>query len=190
MTNLVSRILLAILLIPLSAILYCCLGVVLSDRLRSEFAILWTHIFVGAFIVLYWLVLWHRSVLWTGWRKGMTLLAGVGCLAAGAVSGLFIIARIPYGREPAIFMGGLLAIVLWLVVSVLLWRETAAERAERIRQAGGEVLFCPRCGYNMTGLYESRCPECGTRLTLDQLYAAQRRPGLEETGVPGDQAAK
>jgi len=190
MTNLVSRILLAILLIPLSVILYVPLGVVLSERLPSEFAILWMHIFGGSFIVLYWLALWHRSVLWTGWRKGMTLLAGVGCLVAGAALGLYMSVMIPYGHEPAIFMGGLLVIVLWLVVSVLLWRETAAERAERIRQAGGEVLFCPRCGYNMTGLYESRCPECGTRFTLDQLFAAQHQSGLEEAGVPTEDTTK
>lgn len=27
-------------------------------------------------------------------------------------------------------------------------------------------LSCPRCGYNMTGLTTSRCPECGCPFTL------------------------
>ncbi len=32
-------------------------------------------------------------------------------------------------------------------------------------------LRCPACEYNMTGLYEARCPECGKLYTLDQLFA-------------------
>ena len=54
-----------------------------------------------------------------------------------------------------------------------------ADRAGAFRQAAGDVLFCPKCGYNMTGLYEARCPECGSRYTLDQLAAAQKQEQLE-----------
>ncbi len=28
---------------------------------------------------------------------------------------------------------------------------------------------CPQCGYNMRGLTEAKCPECGAVFTLDQL---------------------
>ena len=44
---------------------------------------------------------------------------------------------------------------------------------ERIKAAGTDSICCPVCGYNMTGLHESRCPECGSQFTLDQLLAAQ-----------------
>ncbi len=30
---------------------------------------------------------------------------------------------------------------------------------------------CPQCGYNMTGLTECRCPECGQRFSIDQILA-------------------
>lgn len=30
-------------------------------------------------------------------------------------------------------------------------------------------MTCPACGYNMRGLTEARCPECGAEFTLDQL---------------------
>ncbi len=30
--------------------------------------------------------------------------------------------------------------------------------------------ICPACGYNMTGLSECRCPECGAAYRLDQLW--------------------
>jgi predicted RNA-binding Zn-ribbon protein involved in translation (DUF1610 family) len=34
-------------------------------------------------------------------------------------------------------------------------------------------LHCPNCGYRMVGLRESRCPECGTEYTLDELLGKQ-----------------
>jgi predicted Zn-ribbon and HTH transcriptional regulator len=32
-------------------------------------------------------------------------------------------------------------------------------------------MACPNCGYNLTGLREARCPECGSQFTLDELFA-------------------
>lgn len=30
--------------------------------------------------------------------------------------------------------------------------------------------LCPRCGYNLTGLRQDRCPECGTQFTCEVRY--------------------
>jgi hypothetical protein len=34
-------------------------------------------------------------------------------------------------------------------------------------------VHCPTCNYRMVGLHESRCPECGTSYTLDELLSKQ-----------------
>ncbi|GMU80969.1 MAG: hypothetical protein AMXMBFR47_08400 [Planctomycetota bacterium] len=41
------------------------------------------------------------------------------------------------------------------------------------------ALACPGCGYNLFMLTESRCPECGIRLSWDALLAEARRPESE-----------
>ncbi|MEZ6191557.1 MAG: hypothetical protein R3C45_09745 [Phycisphaerales bacterium] len=45
------------------------------------------------------------------------------------------------------------------------------------------TLYCPKCGYNLTGLAEERCPECGERFSRAELAAIGgiRYPSL---GVP------
>ena len=78
------------------------------------------------------------------------------------------------------FVGPASAVLLWLVATVFIWRETSAERAARLGATGRDSVVCPTCGYNLTGLSEPRCPECGSRFTLDQLLAAQpARAGAE-----------
>lgn len=36
-------------------------------------------------------------------------------------------------------------------------------------------IACPKCGYDLRGLPETRCPECGRSFTADEIWAAQRR---------------
>lgn len=38
------------------------------------------------------------------------------------------------------------------------------------------TLYCPKCRYNLTGLVEHRCPECGTQFDPEHLRAMQANP--------------
>ena len=59
---------------------------------------------------------------------------------------------------------GLVATLIGLIA--VSWRRTA----HFLVDFGRHVIPCPRCGYNLTGLREAQCPECGADFTLDEIY--------------------
>ncbi len=38
--------------------------------------------------------------------------------------------------------------------------------------------YCPTCGYNLTGLEENRCPECGAGFNIEQILAERHKAEL------------
>jgi hypothetical protein len=177
MTRTIARLILAMLLLPATGAVFLLTVFVAVPGGRPPTAggllALWGVVYL--FIAVYWLVLWRGVVRWTRRRvlmtAGATGLALVGGAAFGAVS-LAINPRMP--PPIAILLGGGFVPIVWVLATVLVWTETRAERADRLRALGGpRAVTCPVCGYSLTGLMEARCPECGGRFTLDQLLAAQ-----------------
>jgi peptidoglycan/LPS O-acetylase OafA/YrhL len=165
---------LALFMVPLASIIYLVAFVLMYEwwlRRDEEQAFVASGVVAGLFVAGYWVMLWLRSVRWTSARILLTLGAGGAASVAGIVVGV-LLGTIE--EEFGFFIGPPVAIFLWLPLTVFVWRETRRERADRvcIRETG--AIVCPRCGYNMTGLRSTTCPECGTVYTIDQLIAEQR----------------
>lgn len=173
MSHLLARIMLALLMLPLASVVYIFVVVCLDETIRgsrdTEISFLAATGASWGFIAVYWVLLWFKTVRWTGWRIQGSIGAAVACSLGGLVLGVLGDALVR-GSGFGIFLGGVFAILTWLAATVLLWRERASERFGRIADSGSAVLLCPRCNYNMTGLRTSACPECGASFTLEELF--------------------
>jgi hypothetical protein len=185
MSRLVAQLLLSVVLLPLAAIVYT-LVLVCGEQMYMRYGgyygwrttgFLWTGGVTWIFIAIYWILLWKQSVRWTPQRVRKTaLVAGTALVAAIGIGAL---ADKIVGDGFGQFIGSALGPMLWLVQTIIVWRETPAERSDRLK-GSADAIVCPTCGYNLTGLTGTRCPECGTQFTLTELLAAQPNKAAAE----------
>jgi hypothetical protein len=98
--------------------------------------------------------------------------------SAGALCAWFT-ARLPFRMGPE--EAEVLAIGSWLII-VCVTLSVWVVSARRARPWLGEPFRCRRCGYDMKGLRNPICPECGTNLRMG-VPDATPRPKVT-TGVP------
>ncbi len=175
MSQLVARILLALFVVPLGLVAYFVAMTAFMMNSGSPDQVLGvvsTGLTTWGFVAVYWMLLWWRQIRWSSSRKGATLLVIPAAVAVGAVIGGII----GIGTREKILGYGFASFVTplaWLMGTILAWRETKSERAARLSHTSNDAITCPVCGYNLTGLSEPRCPECGTKYTLTELYSRQ-----------------
>ena len=77
----------------------------------------------------------------------------------------------PSSWQPWVDAGVVLLVVLTagltLFAAFLLWRDGYRRGWRSAREM---PPTCPKCGYNLSGLTQCRCPECGTEYRLDELW--------------------
>jgi len=181
MSRLVQKILLSLILLPLSGIVYgsvtaFSVSIILGFN-NEQFAFVISGLTTWAFIAIYWILLWRRSVHWSKFRVVATILTVPLAVLVAVLIGSPL--RI-LDEGLATFVGSLTAIFLWVTATIFIWTETSRERRERIGSNRPDVVSCPTCGYNLTGLRQLTCPECGDQFTLDELFAAQSSKANEE----------
>jgi len=187
MTATIARLVLAMLILPATGVVFAITLAALLKPSRppsvQQLLVLWSVVY--AFVATYWVLLWRDVVRWTRGRVVRTAMGTALALLAGAAFAGFALALNP--RLPGQFLvlvGGGIVPIAWVIATVVLWRETSHERAERLAALGGEVA-CPLCGYNLAGLAGSPCPECGGRFTLDRLLAAQPKAETHSDAAAG-----
>lgn len=67
----------------------------------------------------------------------------------------------------------LVVVTIVLLLSYLLVWRNGYINGFRAARTGAPI--CPNCGYDMTGLTECRCPECGRSFELDKLWQTPPR---------------
>jgi hypothetical protein len=145
---------------------------ILGIRGRDE-PIMLSCLVTCAFVFAAWPAIWWGQVSWKGWRVAMTAALAAGDIVVAAIPGA-VFGAATRSMAVGFVTAGIVWSLVWLVGTVLIWRETQAEHAARLRRLGVEGVACPKCGYNMTGLRQAECPECGAQYTLDELFAAVR----------------
>jgi hypothetical protein len=174
MSQLISRILLTILIFPATVLFYCVAFLLIEELLvhSDEAAVVVAAVLSSAFMIAYWCLLWRRTVAWTPQRLTRTFAALGGAAAAGGVIGASMLWLFPDEQWVAAFFSIACGSVAWIILTIFVWREATDERAERLR-GSRDAVVCPNCGYNLTGLSGTRCPECGRQYTINELLAEQ-----------------
>ena len=112
-----------------------------------------------------WLLIWRKGVAWAGTVVGRTVFATT-LLLGGPIAATFLVEDLSalgmvLGVSPLIGWG------LWMAVTMWIW----PMRAPAL-EAVASGPRCLQCGYLLIGLRATRCPECGSEPTLDELWAA------------------
>ena len=114
--------------------------------------------------------------IWASYRRLRRLLTTIfAVLGIWTVTPLLCVVidiTLQWGQE--FLIGGtiLSAIAATIIlITVKIYRHSAGRAI--VADTGDTNVDCPKCGYSMVGLHESRCPECGTQYTIDELIRRQ-----------------
>lgn len=141
-----------------------------------------THIYTGVALhpvgLILWPLIWVRAVRWTPLRIVATLAWAAGSLLlAGAVFVGWIILATVTGWMDEDYASAIcvpLAMILWPLGTVFIWQDRLGDSAARSRAAQREGVKCPGCGYRLSDIRSTTCPECGRTFTVQELLAGRR----------------
>ena len=124
-----------------------------------------------------WIIVWLRAITWNRSRRIWTFGLALALLAST------LSCLLPENRPDWIssdlwgvlkYITPLVGGAIWLAGTALVWRMSPDEERASVSQLlrGVEsAAQCPNCNYELTGLREVRCPECGWSSTVDDVVA-------------------
>lgn len=189
MPRVVARLLITILLVPIAIVFHVAVGGLCSylaysvggiwpdtEVLQAVLIVVGLAIAGTVSLAVFWL-LWRGVVAWTPRRRAYTWRIAIyaALLAAAQAVGWFVVFADPEKSSAIADAGIVLITLLVMIVWVIVWIETPAERTKRLSVYGIAKALCPNCRYDMSGLTNLRCPECGQEYSLGGLIEETSR---------------
>ena len=122
--------------------------------------------------IVTWLILWRGEVIWSKPKVRHTALSAFVCFALPVAVQWIFVKRADGLMEVVLLLLPVIGWGVWMAATISYW--PMRSRAIATDDLGPR---CLGCGYSLRGLRATRCPECGSEPTLDELWAAT-------TGVP------
>lgn len=142
---------------------------VFQDAERRGVAL--AHLATTTIVVIAWTAIWRRQLP----NNARVIIASVALAVAYIGLSTAAAPLLDYDDEPRWYFimwvaAPLMLSGLWFALTGLLWsRGSAPEIVGPIDVS--TALRCTSCGYSLIGLSEARCPECGRKQTLDELFS-------------------
>lgn len=191
MPRLLARTLITILMAPVALVVYVASvalvehgtrvllrGMSWSDReWWSWLAVLAILLIEGLVALLIQWLIWRGVVSWTPKRRSRTRWVWLGLLAVCALQGCgWVLTGLDLDFiAPASIVCTVFLTLIALILNFAFWTETPTERAKRMARGGLNRTACPICRYDLAGLTNLRCPECGSEFTFGAIVDENRR---------------
>lgn len=176
MTTSALRILRSLAVFPLTFAAFC-ISIEFADSFTSlsgSQTYAFAYAAAAAVAILCWILIWRKAVAWTNEVLRLTILSGF-LLIVVAISASLLADQTDVAiLGTLLFFAPIIAWGVWMIFLVRLW-PLRSERAEGAARAEGPA--CPGCGYSLSGLSHTRCPECGLEPTLDELWRMHPESG-------------
>ncbi|MHC5110889.1 MAG: hypothetical protein ACYTHJ_13550 [Planctomycetota bacterium] len=164
MTSTAKRIVASLGSIPVVFAVFMITWAVFNDLLSiDEFR--WVYIIASAFAVAGWHVIWYGAVKWRREVMVHSILLTAFCLAL-PVTVVFVLesgGSLGGATEMITYMTPVAGWGIWMAATIKIWP---------LRSSLTQTPLCPECGYALIGLKSTKCPECGSEPTIDEVWAA------------------
>jgi hypothetical protein len=154
--------------LPFGFGMFFIVGIALEDIIAVPSPYLWplAYLTAATLAILAWLVIWRAKVQWTStarWRTAASAVLLIGLPAGGTV----LIDLVGSPLDAILCVLPVVGWGFWMASTMWLWPLQVSGMPVSV-----DGPSCLRCGYLLKGLTRTRCPECGTEPTLDELWAA------------------
>jgi hypothetical protein len=166
------RIVCGIGLIPLAVGIWLVLTIALTDLVFNTedwraFTI--AHLATAVGLVVAWTAIWRTQIPRNARIVWTSIAMAVAYIGLTTAAGMLVDFDEPEWFFILWVAGPLMLSGLWIALTGVLWSRGSTGVAGPIDL--NAALRCAGCGYSLIGLSEARCPECGRKQTLDELFA-------------------